>query len=101
MDILTEREKLLTVLPRWESQYPPGSGHEETTAKLRALDFQSCTRAEVEAIIGNSSWTNEMCCNCSRYAIPVIVLGRDDTSYICRTCVAKAEALTAVFDRVK
>ena len=101
MEILIQREKLRTVLPRWEQQYP--HGREEITAKLRALDWNTVTAAEVDAIIGNSSWTHEMCRECGEYAMPVVRLGKytDDYYCYCATCIGKAAVLADAFSHLK
>lgn len=104
MEIILQREKIRSVLARWERQYPVGSGkHDEVTAKLRTLDFDKVSAAEVDAIIGNGSWTSEMCGECSQYAMPVVGFGSygDRNIYLCQTCIGKAAVLADAFAKLR
>ena len=53
---------------------------------------------DVDAVIGNSSWTDVKCNECNQYGGPVVTLGEEydyesATASICEPCLRKALAL--------
>jgi hypothetical protein len=105
MEIILAKEKLATVLPRWERQYGDRTDPDKTeiTRKLRALDWSKTTAAEVEAIIGNSSWTTETCDECGVYAMPMVRFGKyaDREFHLCPLCIGKAAVLSDAIAKLK
>ena len=94
MILHTERSMIQRVAARWRGQY--GSDARSNPSQyakcdlLDALDPETATKAEVDAIIGNGSWTSpEDCSECrSRDGRPVVELGQEpdyesSTAWIC------------------
>lgn len=89
----TSRKLCRHVAERWRSQY--GDAAPERFAgvqeKLDALGKDG-TRAEIDAIIGNPTWTTEMCEVCERNVEKWVVLGEyDDTLNVCQECLEDAK----------
>lgn len=62
MTVTTERDRIRAVAERWLNQYPVDGertlrSHRTILAKLQAMNPETATSAEVEAVIGNESWT--------------------------------------------
>lgn len=99
MHLISSRNKILTVVKRWEAQYPDGA-RAETLEKLRALDLTTATAAEVDAIIGNNSWTHVSCdhCNAStEWALQLDNPWGSTPLVLCRDCVAEVASYLPVF----
>jgi hypothetical protein len=65
---------------------------------LKALDLETATATEVEAIIGNGSWSHQRCNECGEYAVTVVEIGAPEdyessTAHVCEPCMRKAIAL--------
>lgn len=100
MEVLpNERESIASVAERWRRQYlvrgewhfAGGKSGQVIYDKLRALNTMTATHADVEAIIGNCSWTKQFCHECSDYKQPCISLGYADSSAtVCLKCLRKA-----------
>lgn len=105
MKVITTRSKILIVAERWKAQYftrhgeewgRMAAGHpEEIYNKLIKLDLEKCSSEEVEAIIGNFSWTRIFCDDCKEYVHKVVQLGEEpdyDSSTVnaCVDCLKKA-----------
>ena len=93
MKIITERDQIRQVAEMWDKQYS-GAGHGADkyaiSSRLRALNLEQATRKQVEAIIGNSSWTTSSCCECEKYVSTFVVLSYYSSSVnICFRCVQK------------
>jgi len=76
---------------RWDRQYPPDrstADKVEIGKKLRALI--SPTKSDVDAIIGNESWTGVMCGSCYKYHLHGASFGSDYPSEICVDCMTEA-----------
>lgn len=108
MRIVTRREVIRAVADRWAEQYQNALSKPESTLadqrhpkailrQLRALDLEEATPAQVEAIIGNDSWTALNCNECGESAETVLRFGHDDyestTHGLCPKCVHAAFAL--------
>ena len=71
-ETLTKREVIQRVPESWKHQYcVNGSwrhddGRDETYRALKALDLDSCSESDIEAVIGNGSWTRLECDGCER-----------------------------------
>jgi hypothetical protein len=93
---MDSRRLILRVAERWRAQYPDAHADKLVIQRaLEALDPATATAEEVEAIIGNKSWTTEMCDVCEEHVYQWLILGepRDyesATVNICRTCLADA-----------
>ena len=102
MKVITVRSLIRDVADRWDRQYPPG--HKYTApdkaaigVRLRALDAETATAAEVDATIGNSSWTDTpRCDDCGARGLAVVVqMGEppdyeSSTSSLCVPCLRAA-----------
>lgn len=108
MRLLTQRALIVEVADRWKRQYQRGDewkfyrleSAEETYLALAALDPATATAEQVEAIIGNPSWSSYFCSECHQYAPEVIEFDNHEVGCeVCPACVRKAAALIA--DRSK
>jgi hypothetical protein len=97
MKVITERDMILDVVKRWEEQYS-GESHptkQRILAKLKKLDLTQTTAKQIESIIGNDSWTVQICTEC-RKKVPIIIqLGEkpdweSKTVYLCENCLTLA-----------
>lgn len=102
MKFITAREKILNVAGRWARQYPDGKAghHADVSAKLQALNPATATAAEVNAIIGNDSWTTEWCDECGTYHEAVIQLGEDANIHLCANCAKIIGAASGVLNQL-
>lgn len=105
----TERERVRAVADRWAAQYPihqwpdrPDSAlnHKRATiAKLRAIDVETATAAEVNEIIGNDSWCGpDNCDECGVRTFDMVHIGEEpdyEARYVevCRGCLLKMVSL--------
>lgn len=89
----TSRKLCRHVAERWLAQYGEATpkrlaGVQE---KLDALG-KTGTKAEIDSIIGNESWTTEMCDVCERSVEKWAILGDyDDTLNVCEDCLDDAK----------
>jgi formylmethanofuran dehydrogenase subunit E len=107
MKLLNERVLIREVAQKWEEQYARyrGSDPRDTEEKrsigrkLAALDGETATAADVEAIVGNASWTRiDHCDECGEENLPEAVVLADDSESpvtICMPCLRKALRLPA------
>jgi hypothetical protein len=105
MKLLNERVLIREVAQRWQEQYagyrgptPADTAEKQSIGrKLAALDGETATAADVEAIIGNDSWTRIDHCNeCGAVDPPAAVRLAEDSSStadICLPCLRKAAQL--------
>ena len=105
MNAITVRSLIRAVADRWDRQYPPGHKHTAPDkvaigVRLRALDAETATAAEVDAIIGNSSWTDvPRCDDCGAVGLSVVVqVGEaldyeSATAHLCLPCLRAAVEL--------
>lgn len=108
MKLITTRSRIRDVAVRWRAQYPLGCGNtnsgdpEIVYQKLLALDLENATAGEVNAIIGNESWTHVgFCRECKRDAPTLVQCGDENdwdsrTTEICFQCARKVVALFGV-----
>jgi hypothetical protein len=98
--VITSRKRIRGVAAAWKKQYPkaePGSKWANIEAELRALDVETATAEDVEAIIGNRSWTRTFCNVCEEEKETIVRLGdvpdyESSTLYACEDCLAAALA---------
>jgi len=101
--LLVQREMILNVSKMWDRQYKLPNGEyrvhhmnprdfAEIGKKLASMDLSRATAEEVNAVIGNDSWTRSACSECRDYNCPDVVIVAEDT-YLCRKCVAAAYEL--------
>lgn len=116
MKLITQRDQIRTVAERWKEQYcrrafsPAANAvidfwsttysNESTEAiynKLAALDGETATAADVDAIIGNNSWSSVgyHCSECDTQPADAILQVGEEldydscTAFLCRDCAAK------------
>lgn len=98
MQLLTERQLILSVIERWKDQYPAGKctvWQQEVLTALEQLDLTAATAEDIEAIIGNFSWTSIRCDECGSQVKAAVQLGEDldhdsATAVVCFPCLKKA-----------
>lgn len=107
MELITQRGIIEGVLKRWEAQYGTGNDEkgyginkDEIRLKLKALNLKTATAADVDAAIGNSSWTRLDCDECGAAVKEIVVAGQtpdyeSSTAGLCINCVAEALELIA------
>lgn len=97
MELLNERNTIRAVATRWAEQYPKDKL--DIRAKLEALDPETASADDVEAIIGNRSWIGPFRCDeCGKEAPEVVQLGEDpyyesSTASVCADCLRAAVKL--------
>lgn len=90
------RTKILDVANAWRRQYgekPTDIRWRRVLKKLDALDKTTATPEEVDAIIGNNSWTSEVCSVCQNDCPEsgwLTFEAWDDPQVICADCVRAA-----------
>lgn len=93
MKLLTERVLIREVAQRWKEQYTGYAGRNADDMKaigkkLAALNGDTATAADVEAIIGNDSWTRiDHCDECGITNPPIVVRLADDTEHVADVCL--------------
>lgn len=118
MRLITIRSVILTVAARWRAQYPTPEDragrvatkeHRAVGERLDALDLSTVTAKEVDAIIGNDSWTAlPACSECERTDLERVLHVGDEPDYeshhacLCEECAVHAvEAFITGKDRPK
>lgn len=102
--LITRRDVIRGIAKRWHEQYgdnPERHGPDKTEIYrgLLALDLETCSPADVEAVIGNATWTRLKCNGCGRDVDAVVQVGDEpdyesSTADLCRSC---AEAAAGAF----
>ena len=103
MRIVTKKEKIKNVAKEWKKQYCRGKnwiyGEGKKEIYERLIKEKPQTEEEVIQIIGNNSWTENICEACER-DVEILVelsnfLDEWDTNvfFICEDCLRKALAL--------
>lgn len=106
MRIVTMRELIRSVPEHWRASYERteywlsdrwGESKQETYKRLLKLNLETCTPADVTAVIGNSSWTYLRCDECGASVDQVLMFGtagyETSTHSLCAKCVHAAFAL--------
>lgn len=105
--VKTVRQQIRGVAAAWRAQYGdrPKIPHlADVLPRLEALDRETASAAEVDAIIGNPSWTGLRCDVCHEDCAAIVQLG-DEPDYdsttldICGECLAAASAILAHVER--
>lgn len=103
MNTISTRDNIQYVAEKWRRAYGKGAYANDPQKQgiqqgLDALDLEAATADEVDAIIGNASWTRNICNECNRRVDTVVQVGEPDdyesrTAYLCYECVKNAVAL--------
>lgn len=102
MKLINARTLIQGVASAWRSQYPDarlGKDKQEIGLRLAALDGNTATAEQVNAIIGNDSWTTPPTCGeCGKRGGVVVQLGEEPdydsaTAHICPGCLQQAVVL--------
>ena len=100
LKLITQRDLIRDLAKRWAEQY--GSSYwkndeekQSILRKLEAADLETATAADIEAVIGNNSWTTLECDVCDLYVDAVVQCGDEpdyesSTANMCRACAIKA-----------
>ena len=102
--IIQRRDLIRGVARKWNFHYRNTSdgGKVEIGRNLQALDLETCSPQDVDAIIGNSTWTENDCDGCKRDLPMLIHIGPEpdyEVRYLrlCLECLTIARtALAAV-----
>jgi hypothetical protein len=99
----SQRDKIRSVVSRYEAQYrgsnrPLGDGRnpQNVLAQLKTLDLDTASADDVNAIVGNTSWTDpEGCDECGRPSWDCVQIGQEpdyesSTATVCLECLEKA-----------
>ncbi len=100
MIVISKKQIIENVPKKWERQYkgwPYDSSKFEIHKEL--LRNKPLTEEKIINIIGNKSWTNNICDECERDSNITILLGKgeDQEVYICKECLDKAVKLAMSF----
>ena len=101
MRIITKREMIKAVRNRWRQQYSKriADGDEyycRIDDGLFRLDLDTCTSADVDAVIGRGGWTDNRCSECGLDRSALVRLGDEDDNEtpwidLCEECLDKAK----------
>lgn len=112
MKIITMRDVIRGVPGRWDETYSKHYGTsyrtfygdpQETSKRLHALNLDTCSSVDVDAVIGNDSWTRSACDECGANQVTLCHIG-DEPDYEARyqqLCVDCLRAAVELFDRVR
>lgn len=99
MRLITQQTLANGVIKKWAEQYPKsgtnyGRDKQKVLKDLKDLGSNPSPYA-ISKVIGNPSWTDTNCDECSTRLVPVIRLGDEpdydsSTANICRGCLVKA-----------
>lgn len=103
MYIIAERDMIKSAIrgfiKMWgEDTYPADHRGIKVGYELSNLNQETCSVEEVNALIGNNSWTFRTCSECSNKVKEVICVGHEpdyesQTAYLCKQCLIKAHDL--------
>ena len=113
--LITERDLIMGVADRfkeamflcWGNEIKPswfGPGQQEKYHQLEKLNKLTASVTDVEAIIGNISWTGGTCSVCSKFGTPYVRFAENDDGdgafNLCFACVqAAADLVKGTADR--
>ncbi len=107
MKIIRKRDVIRGVLQRWDDAYGnmpngwrlhDGATVNEKRARIAALDLDTCASTDVDAAIGNTSWTCN-CCDVCGEDVAVLVRIGEEHDYearrqdVCMRCLKNARML--------
>lgn len=97
MELITRRAKAASTAARWKSQYNRGRGD---AGKFKIYSDlinlgDSPEPSDVDAVIGNATWTACVCTECECAAQSVVRVGEEpdyesSTAWLCKQCVEQA-----------
>ena len=99
MYIITKKELIKTVAERWKKAYFINSkweyGADKKEIYNNLIEKKPKTELEVANIIGNNSWTDNVCNECGKQKEKIIVIGEPEdyeskTAYVCEECLNEA-----------
>ena len=101
MILITERVKIKEAIVKFRELFGDGSYGGDIRgiavgAELAKLNPETVSKAEVDALIGNKSWTRaENCSECGAADVVVVELGEELdndslTAFVCESCLRKA-----------
>ena len=104
MKLIDERSLIRDVAARWRENY--GKSQRAIYERLRALDPETATAADVRAIIGNGTWTSRACSECKKDSPAVMQLGDEpdyesSTAWLCLDCADRAYSALVAYDAEK
>jgi hypothetical protein len=102
-ELFTTRSLIRRVPERWRKQYGGFDSRPDDKRdiyeRLLKLDMETCSEADVAAIIGNGGWTRIRCDGCDRDDVKMAVqVGQEPdyesaTATLCFACMSEAFAL--------
>lgn len=107
MNIIYRRDKIRGVRDAWNKQYPNDDFifHDKSTAgpkrkALAALDLETCSPADIDAALGNTSWASLTCDECDGDFPSIVRIGGEpdyDARWqdLCGECLKEALAMLA------
>jgi hypothetical protein len=95
MKIINKEDLIKNVSKNWNSQYAKSSDIDKILISKRLQEENPQTENEISNIIGNKSWTLNICNECNKDSDTTIILGQEPdydsaTSNICLDCINKA-----------
>lgn len=96
MEVYTRHSKAASAATRFIKQYPGVRTSKNKAIALNLINLGDTPSPEaVNAVIGNSSWTDISCDECGKDVYSVIQLGEEpeyesDTASVCLDCLRKA-----------
>jgi hypothetical protein len=100
MKLVTKRDLIQNIVRSWEAQFgvdPEKPRLRAILEKLRELDLSTATEDDIEAIIGNRTWTQLQCVECKHETDEAVQFGAEsDTDgqpfYLCPDCLKAASS---------
>jgi hypothetical protein len=103
MKLITQRDIIRDIANRWRSQYPASKMYK----KLLALNLETVTAKEIDAIVGNDSWTRTpRCSECGKQdGDDILQVGQEpdcesETAWLCMRCFRVAVDIVGL-ERIK
>lgn len=100
MEIIIKKDKIKTVAKRWKEQYYSegrwtslAKSFNETSKQIYEKLLKAKTEKEIIEIIGNSSWTENICDECNNdFDKLIMFIAYEETIKVCKDCLKKAIA---------
>lgn len=104
MELMTQRDRIRTIVERWEYAYKGGisvkfgQDKADILDRLKKLDLETADAKTVNEIIGNNKWTTAKCSECAGIVSDVVMVGENpdwesNTAYLCQKCAKRALSL--------
>jgi len=101
MKLLNERNQVKDAAARWKKQYAESlvKRDHDIAEQLEAIDPETATASDVEAIVGNSDWARPQSCDeCGASSWDVVRFGEEpdygsSTAWVCVSCLRTAIAM--------